>query len=82
MYNKAQLRPCVYARTETQLNGARRARTDFTATPPTGPGQLVARWVPSANGRLEMRWEPRFAPPNLITRTRGAAAARYLNTCN
>jgi hypothetical protein len=82
MHNKAHVRPCVHARTETQLNGTRRTRTDFTATRPTGPGQLVARWVPSANGRLQMRWERRFAPPILITRTRGVAAGRDLDTCN
>jgi hypothetical protein len=82
MHNKAHVRPCAHARTETQLNGTRRARTDFTPTRLTGPGQLVARWVPSANGGLEMRWERRFAPPRLITRTPGAAAPRYLDTCN
>jgi hypothetical protein len=82
MYNKALVRPRVHARAETQLNAARRARTDFTATQPTGPGQLVARWVPTPNGRLEMRWERRFAPPRLTARTRGAAAPLYHDTCN
>jgi hypothetical protein len=82
MHNKAHVRLCVHARMETQLNGTRRARTDFTPTRPTRLGQLVARWIPAANGRLEMRWEPRFAPPSPVSRTRGAAASRHLDTCS
>jgi hypothetical protein len=82
MHDKAPVRPRAQARAETQLTGAHRARTGFEATQPTGPGQLVARWVPSPTGRQEMRWERRFAPPTLITRTRGEAAARRLDRCN
>ena len=63
MHNKAHVRPHAQVPAETQLTGARRARTGVAATRPTGPGQLVARWVLSANGRLEMRWERRFAAP-------------------
>jgi hypothetical protein len=40
MHNKAHVRPCVHARTGTQLTGTRRARTNFTATRPTGLGRL------------------------------------------
>jgi hypothetical protein len=84
MHSKAHVRVRAQARADTQLTGAHRARTGFTTTRPTGPGQLVARWVQSPNGRLEMRWERRLAPPALITRTRtrGEAAARHLDTCN
>jgi hypothetical protein len=82
MHNTAHVRLRAQARAETQLTGAPRARTGFTTTRPTGPGQLAARWVPSSNGRLEMRWEPQLAPPTLITRTRGEAAARRLDRCN
>jgi hypothetical protein len=60
MHSKAHVRPCVHARTETQLNGARSTRTDFTATPR----------------------ERRFAPPGLVTRTRGVASGAHLDTCN
>jgi hypothetical protein len=79
--SKAHVRLRAQARAETQLT-AHGARTGFTTTRPTGPGQLVVRWVLSPNGRLEMRWERRFAPPSLITRIRGEAAARHLDTCN
>lgn len=82
MHDKAHVRPRTRVRAETQLTGARRARTGVAATRPTGPRQLVARWVPSANGRLEMRWERRFAAPTVITRTRGEAAARGLDRGN
>jgi hypothetical protein len=82
VHNKAHVRLRAKARAETQLTAAHRARTGFTTTRPTGPGQLGARWVSSPNGRLEMRWERRFAPPGVITRTRGEAAARHLDTCN
>jgi hypothetical protein len=82
VYNKAHVRLRAQARAETQLTGAHRARTGFTTTRPTGAGQLVARWVRSPNGRLEMRWERRFATPSVITRTRGEAAARHLDACN
>jgi hypothetical protein len=82
MHNKAHVRLRAQARAETQLTGAHRARTGFTTTRPTGPGRLVVRWVLSPNGRLEMRWERRLAPSALITRTRGEAAARYLDTRN
>ena len=67
MHHKAHVRLRAQARAKTQLNGA---------------GQLVARWVPSLNVRREMRWERRFAPPTLITRIRGEAAARRLDRCN
>jgi hypothetical protein len=76
MHNKAHVRLRAQVPAETQLTGARRARTGVAATRPTGPGQLVARWVLSANGRLETRWERRFAAPTLTTCTRGEAAAR------
>lgn len=82
MHNKAHVRLRAQARAETQLTGAHRARTGFTTPRPTGPGRLVARWVPSPNGRPEMRWERRFAPSILIPRTRGEAAARRLDRCN
>jgi hypothetical protein len=82
MHNKAHVGLRAQARAEKQWTGAHRARTGFTTTRPTGPGQLVARWVPSPNGRLEMRWERRFAPSTLINRTRGEAAARHLDTGN
>jgi hypothetical protein len=82
MHNTAHVRLRAHARADTQLPGAHRARCGFTTTRPTGPGRLVARWVLSPNGRLEMRWERRFAPPTLITRTRGEAAAWHLDTCN
>jgi hypothetical protein len=82
MHDKAHVRLRAQARAETQLTGADRARTGFAATRPTGPGQLVARWVPSPNGRPQMRWERRFAPPTLITRTRDEAAARRLDRGN
>jgi hypothetical protein len=83
MHNKAHVRLRAQARAETQLTGAHRARTDFAATRPTGPGQLVARWVPSPNGRLEMQWERRFAPSTRTrARTRGEAAARRLDRFN
>jgi hypothetical protein len=82
MHNKAHCRPRVQVPAETQLTGARRARTGGAATRPTGPGRLVARWAPSANGRREMRWERRFAAPTLTTRTRGEAAARRLDRGN
>jgi hypothetical protein len=86
MHGKAHVRLRAQARADIQLTGAHRARTGFTTTRPTGPGQLVVRWVQSPNGRLEMRWERRLAPPTRITptrtRTRGEAAARHLDTCN
>jgi hypothetical protein len=82
VHSKAHVRLRAQARAETQLTGAHRARTGFTTTRATGPGQLVARWVLSPSGRVEMRWGRRFAPPSLITRTRREAAARHLGTCN
>ena len=84
MHDKAHVRLRTQARAETQLTGTHRAQTGFAASRATGPAQLVARWVPSPNGRPEMRWEWRFAPPTLIarTRTRGEAAARRLDRCN
>ena len=82
MHNKAHVRLRARARAETQLTAADRARIGFTTTRSTGAGQLGARWVSSANGRLEMRWERRFAPPSVITHTCGEAAARHLDTCN
>jgi hypothetical protein len=82
MHSKAHVRLRAQARADTQLTGAHRARTGFTTTRPIGQGQLVARWVQSPNGRLELRWARRFAPPSLITRTRGEAAARHLDTRN
>jgi hypothetical protein len=82
MQNTAHVRLRAHARAETQLTAAHRARTGFATTRPTGAGQPVARWVRSPNGRLEMRWERRFAAPSVITRTRGAAAARHPDTCN
>jgi hypothetical protein len=80
MQNKAHVRLRAQVPAETELTGARRARTGVAATRPTRPGQLVARWVPSANGRLEMRWEPRFVPPTPITGTRGEAAVWRLRS--
>jgi hypothetical protein len=77
----AHVRLRAQARAETQLT-AHHARTGFTTTRPTGPGQLVVRWVSSPNGRVELRWVRRFAPPSLITRTRREGAARHLDTCN
>jgi hypothetical protein len=81
VYSKAHVRLRAQAQAETQLTGAHRARTGFTTTWPTDAGQLVARWVSSPNGRLEMP-ERRFAAPSVITRTRGEAGARNLETCN
>jgi hypothetical protein len=80
MHNEAHVRLRAQAPAATELTDARRARTGVAATRLTGPGQLVARWVPSANGCLEMRWVRRFAPPTLITHTRGEAAARRLDS--
>ena len=82
MHSKAHVRLRAQARAETHLTGAPRARTGFTTTRPTGPGELVARWVSSPNGRVEMRWVQRFAAPSRMTRTRREAAARHLDTCN
>jgi hypothetical protein len=82
VYRKAHVRLRAPARAETQLTAARRARTGFTTTRPTGAGQLVARWISSPDGQLEMRWERWFATPSVITRARGEAAARHLDMCN
>ena len=74
MRSKALVRSHARVRTDSQVNGARRARTGVPVTRPAGSGQLVARWVPAADGRVQMRWEWRYAPPTLVSRGRGEAA--------
>lgn len=75
MRSKAPVPVCARAPTDSQVNGARRrARTSVLATRPSATGELAARWVPAANGRLEMRWEWRAAPPIRIARSRGEDA--------
>jgi hypothetical protein len=74
MRSKALVRSRARVRTESEVNGARRARTSGAVIRPTGSGQLVARWVPAVDGRLQMRWERRYAPPILISRCRGKDA--------
>lgn len=74
MRSKALVRSRARVRTESQVNGARRARTSVLVTGPVGSAQLVARWVPAADGWVQMRWEWRYAPPTLVSRARGADA--------
>jgi hypothetical protein len=81
VHHKAHVRLRVSASGDTIDRRGSRADRLYDDRP-TGPGWLVARWVLPQNGRLEMRWERRFAPRSLITRTRGEAAARHLDRCN
>jgi hypothetical protein len=74
MYEKAHVR--AHPRARTQTHADRHARTNSLSARLAGREQLIARWVPSANGNPEIRWEPRVRFRTLMARSSGRVMAR------
>jgi hypothetical protein len=75
MQNKAHVRARLRAQAPTHTtNPAPGVRGNELSPRAPRSNQLIARWVPSANGGLEMRWEPRFERGTLVTLSGGARA--------